>query len=189
MKHFIAMAILLFGLHATAADNDKDSNNNYGFVPPSGAWLLTVEFPAVPGAPPPPPAFKELLTLHPLGTASESNTLLNENSYNAALGMGCGFAGPGGALELNCNGGEGTGTWHRTGRHTIAFTIVKFVYDGEKNAHIGYLRVSSERAVVRGNTLTQDAALTLTEFLVGTDIATAIAIPLGGADSQGYRIQ
>lgn len=189
MKHVITIAILLFSLNSLAADESAKFDRAYGFVLPSGAWLLTVEFPLVPGAPPPPPAFKETLTLHPLGTASESNTLLNENSYNPALGMGCGFTGPGGSLELNCNGSEGTGSWRRTGRKTISFVIVKFIYDGVTNAHVGYLRVSSDRAIINGNELIQKRDFTLTEFLVGTDIDTAIAIPLGGADSVGYRIQ
>lgn len=189
MKHVIMMTVLLFSLNSFADDSTARHDRNYGFVVPSGAWLLTVEFPVIPGAPPPPPAFKETLTLHALGTASESNTLLNENSYNPALGMGCGFTGPGGSLELNCNGSEGTGSWRRTGRRTISFVIVKFAYDGITNEHVGYLRVSSERAVISGNQLIQDSQFTLTEFLVGTDLDTAIAIPLGGADSVGYRIQ
>lgn len=189
MKYATTMALLLFSLHALASEDPAGLDRVYGFAVPSGAWLLTVEFPTVPGQPPPPPAFKETLTLHPLGTASESNTLLNENSYNPALGMGCGFTGPGGSLELNCNGSDGTGNWRRTGRTTISFVIVKFVYDGVTNQHVGYLRVRSDRAVIDGNRLKQDSEFTLTEFLVGTDLDTAIAIPLGGADSVGHRIQ
>lgn len=188
MKHVIMMTVLLFSLHSYAGDDAARDDRHHGFVLPSGAWLLTVEFPSIPGAPPPPPAFKETLTFHALGTASESNTLLNENSYNPTLGMGCGFTGPGGSLELNCNGSEGTGSWRRTGGKTISFVIVKFVYDGITNEHVGYLRVSSERAVIRGKQLIQENEFTLTEFLVGTDLDTAIAIPLGGADSVGYRI-
>jgi hypothetical protein len=189
MKQIIIAAVLLFSLNAYAKDEIAELDRAYGFAVPSGAWLLTVEFPTVPNAPPPPPAFKETLTLHPLGTASESNTLLNENSYNPALGMGCGFTGPNGALELNCNGSDGTGSWRRTGRQTISFVIVKFAYDGITNEHVGYLRVSSKRAVIRGNQLIQESDSTLTEFLVGTDLNTAVPIPLGGADSVGYRIQ
>ena len=189
MKNVIMMTALLFSLNSFADGDAAMLDQNHEFAIPSGAWLLTVEFPTVPGAPPPPPAFKETLTLHPLGTASESNTLLNENSYNPALGMGCGFTGPGGSLELNCNGSEGTGSWRRTGRQTISFVIVKFAYNGITNEHVGYLRVSSERAVISGDELIQESEFTLTEFLVGTDLDTAIAIPLGGADSVGYRIQ
>lgn len=188
MKHAIMMTVLLFSLHAHAGEDAGRYDRHHGFALPSGAWLLAVEFPSIPGAPPPPPAFKETLTLHALGTVSESNTLLNENSYNPALGMGCGFTGPGGSLELNCNGSEGTGSWRRTGRKTIAFVVVKFVYDGMTNEHVGYLRVSSERAVIDGNQLTQESEFTLTEFLVGADLDTAIAVPLGGANSVGYRI-
>lgn len=189
MKYVIMMTVLLFSLNSFADNNTARHDLSYGFAVPSGAWLLTVEFPAIPGAPPPPPAFKETLTFHALGTASESNTLLNENSYNPALGMGCGFTGPGGSLELNCNGSEGTGSWRRTGVRTISFVIVKFVYDGITNEHVGYLRVSSDRAVISGSQLVQESEFTLTEFLVGTDLDTAIAIPLGGADSVGSRIK
>jgi len=189
MKQLLMMAVLLFSLNAYADGDAAKFDPSYGFTIPSGAWLLSVEFPAVPGAPPPPPAFKETLTLHPLGTASESNTLLNENSYNPALGMGCGLTGPGGSPELNCNGSEGTGSWRRTGRRTISFVIVKFVYDGVTNEHVGYLRVTSKRAYIRGNRLIQKSEDTLTEFLVGKDLNDATPIPLGGADSVGYRIQ
>lgn len=188
MKYVITMAILLFSLTSLAADEPAKHDRNYGFVVPSGAWLLSVEFPSVPGAPPPSPAFKETLTQQPLGTVSESNTLLNENSYNPALGMGCGFTGPGGSLELNCNGSDRTGSWHRTGRRTISLVIVKFAYDSVTNEHVGYLRVSSERATIRGDRSIQENEFTLTEFLVGTDVDTAVPIPLGGADSIGYRI-
>lgn len=189
MKHAITMAILLFSLNSLAADEPAKFERNHGFVVPSGAWLLTVEFPSVPGAPPPPPAFKETLTLHPLGTASESNTLLNENSYNMALGTGCGFTGPGGALELNCNAGDGTGVWRRTGRRTLSFVVVKFIYDGATNTHVGYVRVTGENIRFSKNELVQDAGSSLTEFLIGTDTSTAIAIPLGGANAQGTRIR
>lgn len=161
---------------------------NYIFAGPTGAWLLNVEFPAVPDAPPPPPPFKETLTFHVLGTVSESNTLLNENSYNPALGQGCGFTGAGGSLELNCNGGDGTGNWRRTGRNTLSFVVLKFVYDGQTNAHVGYLRVSGN-LTFNAESIRQDSADSLTEFLVGTDPDTAIAIPLGGADAYGKRVR
>ncbi|MEM7281753.1 MAG: hypothetical protein AAF438_09015 [Pseudomonadota bacterium] len=187
MRILLFMICMLGGLNPLAADELEKRYPSFGL--PAGAWLLTVEFPVVPGAPPPPPAFKETLTLHALGTVSESNTLLNENSYNPALGMGCGFTGPGGSLELNCNGSEGTGSWKRTGRKTVSFIVVKFVYDGVTNQHVGYLRVSSKRAVINGNKIKQDADFTLTEFLVGADIESAIAIPLGGANSSGIRIR
>lgn len=188
MKYFVTTILLLFSLNTLTADELQERTGNSGFILPAGAWLLSVEFPVVPGAPPPPPAFKETLTLHPLGTVSESNTLLNENSYNPTAGMGCGFTGPNGSLELNCNGSEGTGAWRRTGRKTISFTVVKFVYDGVTNEHVGYLRVSSRRAVISGNKFVQNANFTLTEFLVGSDFDTAIAVPLGGADSVGFKI-
>ncbi len=189
MKHVTTIVALLIGLGSLSAAQAGDHARSHEFAMPSGPWLLHVEFPTVPGAPPPPPPFEETLTFHALGTVSESNTLLNENSYNAALGQGCGFTGPGGALELNCNGSEGTGSWRRTGRNTISFVFIKFVYDGVSNAHVGFLRTRSSRAVISGDELVQDASEILTEFLIGTDLGTAIPIPLGGANSIGYRIQ
>ena len=67
-------------------------------------------------------------------------------------------------------------------------TLVKLVFDGQNN-HVGYLRVSAKRMRFRGNKIEQRAEDGLTEFLVGTDIEAAIAIPLGGADSRGLRIR
>lgn len=186
-KKFTATLILLSLAGSGVAIAEAQSLDRYVFAGPVGAWVLTVEFPAVDGAPPPPPAFTETLTFHALGTVSESNTLLNENSYNPALGQGCGFNAVGG-LELNCNGGEGTGTWRRTGRNTLNFVAVKFVYDGETNAHVGYLRVSGKLRYDR-DSISQASADSLTEILIGTDLESAIAIPLGGADASGVRIR
>ncbi len=174
------------GVTMTAKSGD---DRRYHFAGPTGAWLVDVEFPTVPGAPPPPPPFKETLTFHALGTVSESNTLLNENSYNPALGMGCGFTGPAGALELNCNGSEGTGTWRRTGRNTLSFVVLKLVFDGETNAQVGYLRVRSDNVRFHRNRLVQDSGSSITELLIGTDIETAIRVPFGGADAVGRRIR
>lgn len=178
------LCMLLIGLSLVAqavADDDKQR-----FRPqPSGAWLLEVTFPPGPGAPPP---FLETLTFHVGGTVTESNTALNANSYVASLGQGCGFSGPGGALEFNCNGSDGSGSWRRTGSRTLAFTIVKFVFDGETNEHVGFLRVSSSKVTFGRDGIRQDAADSLTEFLIGTDLQTAIPIPFGGADATGRRV-
>lgn len=182
----IRTLLVMLGLFAAATANATD--RPYIFAGPAGAWLLDVEFAAVPGQPPPPPAFKETLTFHVLGTVSESNTLLNENSYNPAFGQGCGFTGPGGSLELNCNGSDGTGTWRRVGRNKLSFIVLKFAYDGKTNQHVGYLRVSGELNF-SGNDIRQSSLDSLTEFLVGTDLETAKAIPLGGADAVGQRIR
>jgi len=188
-KIFAPVFLLIFGLGtAASAISDDSGKRDYLFAGPTGTWLLNVEFPSLPGAPPPPPPFTEILTFHALGTLSESNTLLNENSYNPRLGQGCGFS-AGGMPELNCNGSDGTGIWRRTGRNTLSFVVVKLVYDGETNAHVGYLRVRSDNVRFRHNKLVQVASDSLTEFLVGTDIDTAIPIPFGGADSKGMRIR
>ncbi len=189
MWKMILIAVLMLTAPAVVSADDARQQAIGSFALPAGAWLLDIEFPTVPGAPPPPPPFVETLTLHALGTVSESNTLLNENSYNPALGQGCGFTGPGGALELNCNGSDGTGSWRRTGRNTVSFVVLKLVFDGATNAHVGYLRLTTNRAVVRGNTLTQAPEDSLTEILIGTDIDTAIPIPLGGAAASGGRIR
>lgn len=183
----VLIAILATSVTLPTSASASD-HKNYFFAGPSGAWVLNVEFPSTPGGPPPPPPFVETLTFHALGTVSESNTLLNANSYNPALGQGCGFTGPGGSLELNCNGSEGTGSWRRTGRNTLSFVVVKLVYDGATNEHVGYLRVSGNLRF-RNDKITQDAGKSLTEILIGTDIETAIAIPLGGANAEGIRIR
>lgn len=188
MKPILTLAMLLFGLSALAADPTINSDSQRRFVSPIGAWILDVEFPPVDGAPPPPPAFRETLTFHAFGTVSESNTLLNENSYNPAFGQGCGFTGPAGSLELNCNGSEGTGSWRRTGRNSLDFVVVKLVYDGETNAQVGFLRVRGTLKF-RGDRIEQNASDGLTEILIGTDYETAIAIPLGGANAAGVRIR
>jgi len=184
----ILAAAAALSMSAITRADANDQHRNFHFSSPIGAWILDVEFPAVDGAPPPPPPFRETLTFHALGTVSESNTLLNENSYNPAFGQGCGFTGPGGALELNCNGGEGTGSWKRTDRNTLDFVAVKLVYDGMTNAHVGFLRVRGT-LTFRGDRIAQDSAESLTEFLIGTDYETAIAIPLGGANASGVRIR
>lgn len=180
------LLLMLLGLGVPFAASAGD--RNYIFAGPTGAWLLDVAFPPAPGGPPPPSPFKETLTFHVLGTVSESNTLLNENSYNPALGQGCGFTGLNGSLELNCNGSDGTGSWRRTGRHTLSFVVLKFVYDGMTNEHVGYLRVSGNLSF-SSNEIRQDSDDSLTEILIGTDPDTAIAIELGGADAFGKRIR
>ena len=177
LRHFALAVFLMFGLGVALnsyADGKNDDDDGHGG--PVGTWVLDIEFPAVPGAPPPPPPFKELLTFHKGGTVSESNTLLNENSYNPAFGMGCGFTGPGGAPELGCNASDGQGVWRRSGHSSVAFVFMKLVFDGATNAHVGYLRVTSHRLDIGEDELSQDPAFTLTEFLIGTDIDTAVAI-------------
>lgn len=187
-KILILAAAANLSISAIPQAEAGELHRNLPFSTPIGAWILNVEFPAVDGAPPPPPAFRETFTFHALGTMSESNTLLNENSYNPAFGQGCGFTGPGGSLELNCNGSEGAGSWRRTDRNTLDYVVVKLVYDGVTNAHVGFLRVRGTLHF-RGNRISQDAAEGLTEILIGTDYETAIAIPLGGANASGIRIR
>ena len=180
-KMIFAAALLgALGLWVNASAEDRNVRH-YLFAGPSGAWLLDVEFPPVPGAPPP---FVETLTFHALGTVTESNTLLNANSYNPALGQGCQLV----PFELNCNGSDGTGSWRRTGRDTLSFVVIKFVYDGDNN-HVGFLRVTGSKLTFRGDTIVQESGDSLTEILFGTDLETAVAIPLGGANARGVRIR
>ncbi len=183
---FAALVTLILPTITFADANER--HRSFHYSGPIGAWVLEVEFPAVDGAPPPPPPFRETLTFHALGTVSESNTLLNENSYNPAFGQGCGFTGPAGSLELNCNGSEGTGSWRRTDRNALSFVVVKFVYDGVTNAHVGFLRVQGTLKF-KGDSIAQDSSESLTEILIGTDYESAIAIPLGGANASGTRIR
>ena len=185
---FVLLATIALSISAMATAEAGQKHRSFHFASPVGAWILDVEFPTVDDAPPPPPAFRETYTFHALGTMSESNTLLNENSYNPALGQGCGFTGPAGSLELNCNGSEGTGSWRRTDRNTLSYVVVKLVYDGLTNTQVGFLRVRGTLHF-RGDRIKQDASEGLTEFLIGTDYETAIAIPLGGANATGIRIR
>lgn len=180
------VALLVCGAPWVTYADSMDKQLFFGGA--SGTWVVDVEFPVVDGAPPPPPPFKEILTFHALGTVSETNSLLNENSYVPGLGLGCGFTGPGGSVELNCNGSDGYGSWRRTGRNTLSFVLIKLVFDGQNN-HVGFLRVTAERMRFKGRRLTQKAENGLTEFLIGTDIETAIAVPLGGANSEGVRVR
>ncbi|MEO0344609.1 MAG: hypothetical protein AAF229_00005, partial [Pseudomonadota bacterium] len=70
----------------------------------------------------------------------------------------------------------------------IAFTIIKFVYDGATNAHVGYLRVSSSKVTFGRDGIAQSAKDSVTEFLVGKDLESAVAIPFGGAKARGIRL-
>ena len=187
-KSFANALFCILGLGvALTANAGGISDRSYFFAGPTGTWVLQVEFPASPGGPPPPPPFVETLTFHALGTVSETNTLLNMNSYNPAVGEGCRFVPPF-TLELNCNGSDGYGSWRRTGRNTLSFVVVKLVFDGD-NRHVGFLRVAGKKLTFRGDKIVQDSGDSLTEVLFGTDLATATAIPPGGADAKGIRVR
>ncbi len=134
----------------------------------TGTWLIDVVFPPETGV----PGFKEIITFHPGGTLSESNTTLHANSANPFF---------------NFNGSDGHGTWRYKRNRRVSFKLVKLVFDGVTNEHIGYLRVTSTVSIDNGM-LIQDAADSLTELILGPDIETGIVQPFGGADAVGRRI-
>ena len=134
----------------------------------TGTWLFDVVFPPETGV----PGFKEIITFHTGGTLSESNTTLHANSANPFF---------------NFNGSDGHGTWRYKRDRRVSFKLVKLVFDGVTNEHIGYLRVTSTVSMANGM-LIQDAADSLTELILGPDIETGIVQPFGGADAVGRRI-
>jgi len=133
---------------------------------PEGTFILTVPAP-VPGLPP----VKELLTLHKGGTISETNTQVHPNSATPFF---------------NFNGSDGYGAWVKDTDHNVVFKIVKMLFDGDTNVHIGYLVVDGT-AKIDGdafNVLQSEANL-----LVGPDLfAPFEVVPLGPAQASGWRV-
>ena len=131
---------------------------------PVGTFVLTV---SSAGA----PTFKELLTLHPGGTISETNTTLHPNSANPFF---------------NFNGSDGHGTWERGPAKTVVFKFVKIVFDGSTNEHVGYLVVDAT-ARIDGNSFTN--LVSDVNILLGPDLFNPVGlIPLGPTDAVGTRI-
>ncbi len=133
---------------------------------PEGTFILTVP-PPVPGLPP----VKELLTLHEGGTISETNTQVHANSATPFF---------------NFNGSDGYGSWARDTQHNVVFKIVKMLFDGDTNVHIGYL-------VVEGTASIDGEAFTVLQseanLLVGPDLfAPFEVVPLGPAQASGWRV-
>lgn len=135
---------------------------------PLGTWLVEVQFPPEVGVPP----FQELLTFHLGGTVSETNASLHANSANPFF---------------NFNGSDGYGQWRRLSRNRFQFSVLKLVFDGDSNTHIGYLRVSSVAQIIGGEFI-QDAADSETTLIIGIDPATNEVTSFGGADAIGTRI-
>ena len=131
---------------------------------PVGTYVLTV---TAAGA----PTFREVLTLHPGGTISETNSTLHANSANPFF---------------NFNGSEGYGTWQRGPAKTVVLKIVKMVFDGDTNQHVGYLVVEAT-ALIDGDSFTNLESDV--NILLGPDLFNPVGlIPLGSTDAVGTRI-
>lgn len=131
---------------------------------PEGTYILTV-------TPIGAPQFQELITLHKGGAISETNTTLHPNSANPFFTF---------------NGSEGFGAWERGHGGTVILKIVKFIFDGDTNAHIGYLVVEGTALIV-GDTFTNLESDV--NILIGPDLFNPFdIIPLGPTDAVGTRI-
>ncbi len=129
-----------------------------------GTFILTV---TAKGAPP----FQELLTLHMGGTLSETNTTLHPNSANPFFPF---------------NGSDGYGAWERGPGGTVILKVVKMVFDGDTNQHVGYLVVDATALIV-GDTFTNLESDV--NILIGPDLFDPLEIiPLGPTDAVGRRI-
>ena len=131
---------------------------------PVGTYVLTV---TAAGA----PSFREVLTLHPGGTISETNSTLHANSANPFF---------------NFNGSEGYGTWQRGPAKTVILKVIKMVFDGDTNQHVGYLVVEAT-ALIDGDSFTN--IVSDVNILLGPDLFNPVGlIPLGPTDAVGTRI-
>ena len=131
---------------------------------PEGTFILTV---TAKGTPP----FQELITLHKGGTISETNTTLHPNSANEFFPF---------------NGSDGYGAWKRGPAGTVILKVVKMVFDGDTNQHVGYLVVDGIALIV-GDTFTNLESDV--NILIGPDLFNPFnVIPLGSTDAVGTRI-
>ena len=131
---------------------------------PEGTFILTV---TAKGAPP----FQEIITLHKGGTISETNTTLHPNSANEFFPF---------------NGSDGYGAWKRGPGGTVILKVVKMVFDGDTNQHVGYLVVDGIALIV-GDTFTNLESDV--NILIGPDLFNPFnVIPLGSTDAVGTRI-
>ena len=134
------------------------------FGSPEGTFILTV---TATGTPP----FQEMLTLHKGGTISETNTTLHPNSANEFFPF---------------NGSDGYGAWKRGPAGTVILKVVKMVFDGDTNQHVGYLVVDGIALIV-GDTFTNLESDV--NILIGPDLFNPFnVIPLGSTDAVGTRI-
>ena len=129
-----------------------------------GTYILTV---TAEGTPP----FQELVTLHKGGTISETNTTLHPNSANEFFPF---------------DGADGYGVWERGPANTVILKIVKMVFDGDTNEHVGYL-VADATALIVGGTFTNLESDV--NILIGPDLFNPFdVIPLGPTEAVGTRI-
>jgi hypothetical protein len=164
---------------------------------PVGTWLITVTFPALPGAPPPPPPFQEFISLHHNGTLTETNSTLHAHPI------------AGSPLALTAS--EGFGSWERAPGGVVRFSFLKMVFCGPQfdgatsgllgiglgmtapydcsvpNLHLGYISVRAQ-AQFRGDRYVGGESWT--ELLIGPDPGAPLAVlPFGPATSEGRRIR
>jgi hypothetical protein len=184
----MALCLGLGGTAPAAADGNA----------PVGTWLLTITFPeAPPGAPPSPPPFQELISLHHNGTLTETNTTLHAHPIQGA--------------PLAITASEGFGTWSRAPGGKVSFGFLKMVFCGPEfdpatfgllsfglgmappydcsipNLQLGYISVRST-ASFRGDTYSGGESWT--ELLIGPDPEAPLAVlPFGPATSEGRRIR
>ncbi len=131
---------------------------------PVGTYVLSVSSAAG-------PAFREVITLHAGGTISETNSTLHPNSANPFF---------------NFNGSEGYGTWQRGPAKTVILKVIKMVFDGDTNQHVGYLVVEAT-ALIDGDSFTN--IVSDVNILLGPDLFNPVGlIPLGPTDAVGTRI-
>ena len=144
---------------AFVPSQSMDSSSN-----PVGTFVLTVTTAAA-------PPFREIITLHAGGTISETNSTLHPNSANPFF---------------NFNGSEGYGTWERGPAKTVVLKVVKMVFDGDTNQHVGYLVVEAI-ARIDGDSFTNLESDV--NILLGPDLFNPTGrIPLGPTDAVGTRI-
>lgn len=175
-RYVVVTAATVIAVVVTASfvlEAHADKNNA------EGTWLVNVRFPEETGVPP----FTELLVFHKGGTLSETNTTLHANSA---------------AVPLNFNGSDGYGAWRNRrgghGRHDddeggngrmVEFTLLKLVFDGTMNQHVGFLRVDGV-ALIAGDRI--ESVDSNTELILGPDPDDGDVIGFGSADFEGRRI-
>lgn len=131
----LASFLLLVGAAAASEPPSQAGNQHANTYRPSGAWLLTINYPAFVGIPP----FQEILVFHDGGTVSETNATLHANSANPGFPF---------------NASPGYGSWENAGDRRAAFEFTKLLFDGLTNQHVGYLVVSG-KLTITGDTASQ----------------------------------
>jgi hypothetical protein len=168
-----SVGLLMMTAQPSVAQGQSASNPN-----PVGTWLLEVTF--LSGNPPP---FKEMITLHAGGTATETNATLNAAS---------------GALPppFNLVGSDGQGSWQRLPGGMVGISVTKLAFcgpasvafctSGQEGQQLGYLRLKL-KARLSGNRLTVAATDSSTQLVLGPD-PTAPGIDFGPASATGFRL-